>query len=80
MSKTSSRRNGRSRTDGNSPPKQAAETEESPLQQAEALQQTLQQALSQSRALATTLRKRKKQSQLMKSTLASLRKLQTVEV
>ena len=80
MSKTSSRRNGRSRTNGNSPSKQAAETEESPLQQAEALQQTLQQALSQSRALATTLRKRKKQSQLMKSTLASLRKLQTVEV
>jgi hypothetical protein len=80
MSKTPSGPDGGSRTDGNSPSKQATTTEESPLQQAEALQQTLQLALSQTRALATTLRKRKKQSQLMKSTLASLRKLQTVDV
>lgn len=80
MTKTPTRRNGRSRTNDNGSTKPATATEDSPLQQAEALQETLKQALSQTRALTTSLRKRKKQSQLMKSTLASLRQLQTVDV
>ncbi|MBX3452777.1 MAG: hypothetical protein KF777_24790 [Planctomycetaceae bacterium] len=50
------------------------------IAQAEAVRDTLAQALSQTRELIASLKQRKKQSRLVRSTLASLRQLETVDV
>lgn len=52
----------------------------SPIEQAEALRDSLKDALDKTRELVRTLKRQKKQSRIVESTLASLRQLQTVDL
>jgi len=73
--KTNSNGNGRST--------QAAATEPevaSPVEQAEALRDSLNDALGKTRELIRSLKRQKKQSRIVESTLASLRQLQSVDL
>jgi hypothetical protein len=68
---------------GNGRTAQAAATEAevaSPVEQAEALRDSLSDALSKTRELIRSLKRQKKQSRIVESTLASLRQLQTVDL
>ena len=50
------------------------------IEEAEALRDVLQQALTQTRSLITALKRQRKQSRLVQSTIKSLRQLQTIDV
>ena len=50
------------------------------IEEAEALRDVLQQALTQTRSLITALKHQRKQSRLVQSTIKSLRQLQTIDV
>jgi len=68
---------------GNGRTTQAAATETevaSPVEQAEALRDSLNDALGKTRELIRSLKRQKKQSRIVESTLASLRQLQTVDL
>ncbi len=52
----------------------------SPLEQAEALRDSLKDVLQKTRELVSALKRQKKQSRIVESTLASLRQLQTVDL
>ena len=52
----------------------------SPLEQAEALRDSLKDALDKTRDLIRVLKRQKKTSRIVESTLASLRQLQTVDL
>ena len=69
---------------GNSPSNQDAAAEEtgtlSLIEHAESVRDSLQEALSQTRGLITALKRQKKQSRIVESTLATLKRLQTVDV
>ena len=75
--KTNTNGNGRKRT----VPAVASEGESiSPIEQAEALRDSLKDALDKTRDLVRVLKRQKKQSRIVESTLASLRQLQTVDL
>ena len=77
---TTSKTNGNGRTSA-TPPATATEPEaSSPIEQAEALRDSLKDALDKTRELVRTLERQKKQSRIVESTLASLRQLQTVDL
>ena len=62
-------------------PTAASEVEtSSPVEQAEALRDSLKDALQKTRGLVSALKRQKKQSRIVESTLASLRQLQTVDL
>jgi DNA polymerase III sliding clamp (beta) subunit (PCNA family) len=62
-------------------PALATETDStSPIEQAEALRDSLKEALDKTRELVRTLKRQKKTSRIVESTLASLRQLQTVDL
>lgn len=68
---------------GNGRTTQAAATETevaSPVEQAEALRDSLNDALGKTRELIRSLKRQKKQSRIVESTLASLRQLQSVDL
>ena len=50
------------------------------IEEAEALRDVLQQALTQTRSLIAALKRQRKQSRLVQSTINSLRQLQTIDV
>jgi hypothetical protein len=52
----------------------------SPIEQAEALRDSLKDALDKTRDLIRTLKRKKKTSRIVESTLASLRQLQTADL
>ena len=52
----------------------------SPIEQAEALRDSLKDALDKTRALMRVLKAQRKASRVVESTLASLRQLQTVDL
>ena len=73
------------RTNGNgrksTTPAQPTEADStSPIEQAEALRDSLKGALDRTRELVRTLKRQKKTSRIVESTLASLRQLQTVDL
>ena len=75
--KTNTNGNGRKST----VPTAATEGESiSPIEQAEALRDSLKDALDKTRDLVRVLKRQKKQSRIVESTLASLRQLQTVDL
>ena len=55
-------------------------TDQSPIERAEAMKNTLQDAVSQTRDLIATLRQQQKQNRMVRSTLQSLKQLQGIDV
>jgi len=77
MSTSKNNPNGNGRTTQSA----ATETEvATPVEQAEALRDSLNDALGKTRELIRSLKRQKKQSRIVESTLASLRQLQTVDL
>ena len=79
MSETNTKTNGNGRKSNSQTAANEADSS-SPIEQAEALRDSLKDALDKTRELVRSLKAQRKASRIVESTLASLRQLQTVDL